>query len=443
MADEEIQASTVEEEPGARASSSPGLEAALVWGFPDCQRPIVWLDGAPHTIGRDSSCSIELPSKTLSRRHAQLRPAGALWLVEDLGSRNGVFVNGKRIERTVLTPGDTLRVGEWIGTFAELVRSDSAPFLARSDGLFVGPGLRPVLARAELLARSGLPVVLEGETGTGKELFARAIHAASHRSGRFVAVNCSVYRRENASAELFGYRRGAFTGAERNHEGHIQAADTGTLFLDEVSELAVGVQPDLLRVLQEGEVMRLGESRPVRIDLRVVAATQRALALDVEAGRFRADLRARLEGAVIGLPPLRQRREEVVPLFMHLLGRELGAPVEGMDPRLVEYLAGHSWPLNTRELALLVKKLVVLHRAGSPWSLQALEGELPQPQSRAEVASKDSLSKAIRGQHARREAQVLVDAMQRNGGNLSRAAAELKISRPHAYRLLKSSQTRN
>jgi transcriptional regulator with PAS, ATPase and Fis domain len=444
MAESPTTFSTAEEEPGARSDSPAPLEPAIVWGFPDPQRPIVWLGDSRHTIGRDDSCSIELRSKTLSRRHAELRPVGKLWLVEDLGSRNGVFVNGKRVERTALNPGDTLRVGEWLGTFTELVRNDALPFASRSDGLSFGPTLRPILARAELLAQSELPLVLEGETGTGKEVFARAVHAASGRTGRFVAVNCATYQRENAAAELFGYRRGAFTGAERNHEGHIQAANNGTLFLDEVGELLPEVQANLLRALQEGELLRLGETQPVRVNVRIVAATQRPLAIDVDLGRFRADLRARLEGAVITLPPLRQRREDVVPLFMTLLGRELGRPVETMDVRLLEYLAGYSWPLNTRELVLLVRKLAVLHRAGSAWSLAALKRELPhEPPRAAPKVELEGVAQGIRSRLVNQEAQVLVEALQRNGGNVSRTAAELKMSRQHAYRLLKSSRARD
>jgi transcriptional regulator with PAS, ATPase and Fis domain len=310
--------------------------------------------------------------------------------------------------------------------------------------LFGGPTLRPVLSRAELLAKSELSLLLLGDTGTGKELFARAVHAASGRSGRFVAVNCSIYKRDNCAAELFGYRRGAFTGADRAHEGHVQAAHQGTLFLDEISELDASVQPDLLRVLQEGELMRLGESQAVRVDLRVIAATQVPLELGVAAGRFRADLRGRLEGAVIELPALRERGEEVLPLFLQLLKRELGAVPAELDPRLLERLACYDWPLNVREMVQLVKKLAIVQSTGAAWSLEALEGELPRDEPRANAeASNEDVAQAIRDQREHQEASALLEALQRNGGNVSRAATELNISRQRAYRLLKFARERN
>ena len=218
-------------------------------------------------------------------------------------------------------------------------------------------------------AASDLPIVLEGETGTGKELAARALHRWSGRSGPLSAVNCAALPEGLAEGELFGYRRGAFTGADRASAGFFRGAQGGTLLLDEVSDLPLALQAKLLRVLEEREVQPLGEIHPVPIDVRVVVAGQQPLIEAVRAGRFRADLLARLDGLTVRLPPLRKRREDVLPLFSRLL-EEIGqGRVPAMESDFAERLCMHDWPFNVRELVLLAKRLVTLH--GSDVTLRA------------------------------------------------------------------------
>lgn len=200
-----------------------------------------------------------------------------------------------------------------------------------------------------------------GETGTGKEGVAHAMHEWSARKGPFVAVNCAALVPTLAEAELFGYRRGAFTGAERASSGFFRAAQGGTLLLDEVTDLPESVQAKLLRALEQREISPLGESVPVRIDVRVLAGTQIPLAKMVEERRFRGDLCARLDGLTIRLPPLRERKQEIPYLFTHFLRLHSGGRPPDVEPRLVEQLCLYDWPFNVRELDLLARRLLVLH----------------------------------------------------------------------------------
>jgi len=306
-------------------------------------------------------------------------------------------------------------------------------------GLFGGPRLREVVAPLERAATSDLPVVLEGETGTGKEVVARALHGYSRRMGPFVAVNCAALPEGLAEAELFGYRRGAFTGAERASSGFFRSAGHGTLLLDEVSDLPLPLQAKLLRVLEQREVQPLGEMRPVSVDVRLVVAGQQSLARAALDGRFRADLLARVEGVTVVLPPLRERREDVLPLFSRLMAAHGTGAVPAVESDFVERLVLHDWPFNVRELVLLVKRLRVLH--GEEATLRA--EHLPERMLAARASSPEHAPPAAKSSPVAPrpdgdgvELPALVAALRTSGGNVARASQLLGITRQRAYRLM-------
>jgi transcriptional regulator with PAS, ATPase and Fis domain len=397
-------------------------------------------------IGRDTDCQFRIMGAQVSRRHAEIGRAGPVWFVHDLNSKNGVYLNGARVEQAVVNAGDVLRVGEWVGVFIA-ARGSYRDFGELGHGLLGGETLAQVSERAKSAARSDLAIVLQGETGTGKEKFARAIHAWSGRPGPFLAVNCAGYTESLATGELFGYRKGAFTGADRTSPGHIRGAEGGTLFLDEIVDLPPDVQAKLLRVLEQREVLPLGETRCVPVDVRFIAASQVPLAQAVEESRFRADLRARLEGVVLCLPPLRDRKEDIGPLFLELLAEHASEFPPVVDARLVERLCCYSWPLNVRELDLLVRRLLVLHRSeprlGPAHLLEAMpdlaaarpDSVRPGP-ANATAPSSRLLRRRDSGAYTEGEVNAVLDALNRHGGNVTRAAAELRITRQKAYRLL-------
>jgi len=354
-------------------------------------------------------------------------------MIEDLDSRNGVFINGAKITKAALKLQDIVRLGEWVGVVVMLAPDDDPSFRSIAPDWYGSNTLFRAAEPAERIASTDLPVTIQGETGTGKEGMARAIHSWSGRNGNFVGVNCATIQPELAEAALFGHRKGAFTGADRAAVGYFRAANGGTLLLDEVVDLPMAVQAKLLRAIEQKEIVPVGETEPVKIDVRILAATQEPLQQAVAERRFRADLMARLDGLTVVLPPLRERREDVAPLLTRIL-REAGAgQFPELDYRFIEQLLLYDWPLNVRELALLARRLLALH--GSEPMLR--RSFLPPRIQQAGRAPADGGQERARSSTQDEQAfEQLVAALRENGGNVARAAATLGISRARAYRLL-------
>jgi len=298
--------------------------------------------------------------------------------------------------------------------------------------------MRAVFRLIERIAPSDLPVFICGETGTGKELVARALHARSARSaGPFVSESCAAIPESLLESEVFGYERGAFTGAQVARPGLFERAHGGTLFLDEVGEMSPALQAKLLRALQEREVRRLGGSAPRKVDVRIVAASNRDLRDLVARGAFRQDLFFRLHVVRVDLPPLRERREDLAPLAAHILARLAGiAPPLELSPEARRRLFAHDFPGNVRELEGILRRAAVLAGAG-PIGLEHLPREIAAPAAGlAEPQGGPSLFAARRRAGLRAERELVARALAAAGGNVSRAAREAGVSRATMHRML-------
>lgn len=442
---------------GDEPEAGPSAVPALRWVFPLPVRPPLWLERNKLVLGRDQECDAVLPSHRVSRRHAQLSRSGPLWLLSDLDSKNGVYLNGERAKKAALTPGDVIRIGDHVAVFVEAPPEADLGFGPIAAGIWGGRAHREAAARARVAARSTVSIVLVGETGTGKERFSAAIHGWSERTGPCIAVNCATYTKALAAGELFGYRKGAFTGADRGSAGHLRAAHQGTLFLDEVLELPLDVQAMLLRAVENREVLALGESTPTPIDVRFVSAAQVAPARAVSEGRFRADLHARLSGEVIQLPSLASCREILPELFAALF-EQVCSRAPALTATVAERLCLYHWPLNVREMETVVRRAALAGAAAEQYvdltpfvpdasrsPLLQAEGE---PRDAADGASgvgaASSRALAVPGRtspdgfYEKRELLALLDALSAHSGNLTRAAAALGLSRPRAYRMLEA-----
>jgi two-component system response regulator AtoC len=290
------------------------------------------------------------------------------------------------------------------------------------------PAMIHVLEIVERAAEFKATVLLQGESGSGKEVLARAIHAQSpRRDEAFVAINCAAIPEALLESELFGHAKGAFTGADRARRGLFAEADGGTLFLDEIGELPLALQAKLLRVLQEEEVRPVGEAKPRRVDVRVLAATARDLEAEVAGGRFREDLFYRLDVVRVKVPPLRERREDIPLLVDHFLGRtreSLGKAVRSIDDDALERLVDYAWPGNVRELENVLERAVILCR-GERLALADLPPNLTSAPAERRGASRDlSLRRARRAL----EARLIGEALEATGGNRTHAARLLGIS---------------
>jgi DNA-binding NtrC family response regulator len=303
--------------------------------------------------------------------------------------------------------------------------------------------MREVVQLAERAAKSDATVLLNGESGTGKEVLARTIHSVSGRAeGPFVAVNCAALSAELLESELFGHEKGAFTGAVRTKPGRLEMAAGGALFLDEIGELRPALQAKLLRVLQEREFERVGGTRTLKADVRIIAATNRDLEAGVTTGEFRQDLYYRLKVVALRLPPLRDRREDIRPLTAHFLARfahEAGRATPHLDDRAAALLEEYAWPGNVRELANVLERAVVLG-AGDALTAEDLPEELHERGQTAATAVPTGVGYHDAVTAAKRA--ILRDALQAEGGHQTRAAKRLGLTQPYLARLMKNLQIR-
>jgi DNA-binding NtrC family response regulator len=430
---------TAEIEEG-RPRHRDGAEPLLMLAFSDGgrgehERFVVPPEGI--SLDRDARVfSAGLKDSTISRRHAEIRPHHGRMRLHDLGSRNGTFVNGKRLTSVhALEPGDVVRLGATLLVYARSARDraddpEAAPrLIGESDAIAA------VRRSIGLAAERRFNVLVTGETGTGKEIVARALHTRSGRTGPLVAVNCAGLSKDMLAAELFGHVRGAFTGAVSNRPGLFRSADGGTLFLDELGELPLDVQAQLLRALETGEVRPVGGTAEVAVDVAVVGATNRDVLADVRAGRFRADLYGRLVQWQIDLPPLRERREDIPILVRHLLGR-CSADGRLLTFALTEALLLHSWPLNVRGLLNVVAIAAATSRRGAALDL-CPEVEAALLGSRTEEDA-NPRGEAAAAQPARPKdvpsLLALEKALVESRGSISAAARSLGASRQQMYR---------
>lgn len=307
--------------------------------------------------------------------------------------------------------------------------------LGKHEIVWQGDAMRKIMAQLERVASSETRVCILGETGTGKELAARTLHERSARaSGPFVALNCAAVPAELIETELFGHEKGSFTGAAGRHVGKFEQAEHGTLFLDEIGDMPLHMQAKLLRVLEEGEVERVGGEKAIRVDVRVLVATHRDLEAQVKDGRFRQDLFHRIYVFPLLLPPLRERRQDIPALVEHFAAQvchQNGWKQVPFTSEAIEALQAHSWPGNVRELRNMVERLMLLAPSGEV-DLQTVRLALPLNSSDAATTFSDSGALADRVQAFERE--VILTELKRNRYNMTSAARALHLERSHLYK---------
>ncbi|QQR90383.1 MAG: sigma 54-interacting transcriptional regulator [Myxococcales bacterium] len=421
-------------------------------------------------VGAMDDNDVVVDDETVSRNHCKIFREGNHYILQDLNSTNGTFINRVRIREAFLRPNCTIRVGKTDVHFApvdeqvEIVPSDKDRF---GDMIGKNAKLREIYAILEKIAPTDATVVIEGETGTGKEVVARTVHQQSpRREGPFIVFDCGAVPENLIESELFGHEKGSFTGAVSTRQGVFELANGGTVFLDELGELASDLQPKLLRVLEQREVKRVGGSRPIKVDVRVVAATNRDLEEEVRAGRFREDLFYRLSVVRISLPPLRDRLEDIEALVHHFLdtchfnrNADGTHKVTAFSPETLECLHGYAWPGNIRELLNIVERAVSFSESDS-LEVQDLPDHVAKPERRiksqirsttagsddddqqlidsADLAALSGNFKEAKEQWVSAfEKDFIAQLLKQNDNNISHAAREAGIDRKYFRKLMK------
>jgi DNA-binding NtrC family response regulator len=371
----------------------PGMD-----GFAVCERmkadaatrdlPVIFLtalDGTPDKVHAFAAGAVDYLTK----------PFRAEELVARVGTHLALRQATRALEEQNARLREEIEAHHRSKATIQCLVEEMRPGAESGEILGASPAVKSLLEQIGLVAATDSTVLILGETGTGKELVARAIHDRSARRERpLVKVNCAALPRELVESELFGHEKGAFTGATQQRRGRFELADGGTLLLDEVGELPLEAQAKLLRVLQEHEFERVGGTRSLRADVRVVAATNRDLARQVDAGAFRSDLYYRLNVFPLALPPLRERREDIPGLIRHFVGRaarKLGKPLEGPSPAFLARAAAYDWPGNVRELENVVERAAILARSAllepdGSFPVRAGAGPEPRPPARHDNA---------------------------------------------------------
>jgi two-component system response regulator AtoC len=398
--------------------------------FLDLSDPGEWV------VGRAPDVDVIVDDQQVSRRHARLHLSSGVLAIEDLGSRNGTLVNGRALIRDTarIATGDVIEVGKCQLIVA--TRTGSAAVAPSSftkdpelvDIVVADAEMARLYASVRKVARMPTTVLILGETGSGKDVLAQRLHAWSARAPKsFVRINCAGIPESLLESELFGHERGAFTGADRRKSGYFEAANGGTIFLDEIGELSEGAQVKLLHVLENRTVTRLGGTTPLPIDVRVVCATHRDLQALVAKERFRADLFYRVSPFMVRVPPLRERPAEIellATVFVRQLAGQIGSPPPTIAPDAVAMLTGYGWPGNVRELRNAVEHAFVMAE-GATLRKEHFAPEIRGLASPARPASSPSIRRRV----AEAERKTIEDAIAAEGGNQTRAAARLGMPR--------------
>ncbi len=409
-------------------------------------------------VGSSESCDLRLTDNTVSKEHFAIIRDEQSYLLQDLGSTNGTFLDNARIKEVYLRPGALIKAGEVFFRFEpvyeriELVPSDRADF---SGLLGVSFRMREIFTVLEKVAATEATILLQGETGTGKGAVARAIHQASLRKDqKLIVFDCGAIAPTLIESELFGHERGAFTGAVQQRKGALEEAQGGTLFIDELAELPLELQPKLLRALEERTFTRVGSNKMMKVDCRVIAASQRDLWSEVSAGRFREDLYFRLAVVTIPLPPLRDRTEDIPMLvdgFMKDIPHSKVKSFDELPSDMQRKLLSHDWPGNIRELRNTVERMALMDGAdpfmrrpqrleGTPAGNSGPPGSVsnaPAVPAGNLVADYDLPFKDAKdGLVSAFEREYLSRLLSRTNNNIARAAREASIDRKYLYTLL-------
>jgi len=398
--------------------------------------------GGRLTIGKAADNDLVLSDDTVSRHHCEIVRAPDGLHVRDLDSTNGTKIDGTRIREAMVQPGSVLKVGEVEIQFRPSVQKvEVLPSDKTSFGPAIGQSLamRTIFGILERIAPTDATVLLEGETGTGKDVLARAIWAASSRANKpFLVVDCGAVTYSLIESELFGHERGAFTGAVSTRQGAFELADGGTVFLDEIGELPLDVQPKLLRVLETREFRRVGGNKTLSTNVRVIAATKRDLQREVAAGKFREDLYFRLAVVPVTVPPLRARRDDI-PHLVHAILKAANGEHLTVPPETMQALVAHEWPGNVRELRNVLERSVYMAQAMGSKEIGVVT--LPTGHATMDAAFHFEPDKSYRetrakydGEFERRYVKWLLG---RHNGNISAAAREAKMDRKHLHDMAK------